>query len=87
MKNSLLTIFAGMILALAACTGTDKTNRNSDTSAVKGNSGPADSTQAVKSSGAAGSSALSPGSTDTSKTGDTAAAPTADTPVNKSIPR
>ena len=76
MKKLLVIFFAAASLGINACTGTDKTNRDSDTSAVKGNSGPVDSAQSTVSPSP---SATTPGSSDTSTTGKETTRPTNDT--------
>ena len=62
MKKIIIIIFSFISLGLSSCTGTNKTNRVSDTSAAKGSGGPADSSKTA----ASPSSATTPGSSDTS---------------------
>jgi hypothetical protein len=76
MKKFIIIGFAAASLAISACTGTDKTNRNSDTSAAKGSGGPTDSAQGVESPSP---SATTPGSSDTSNIGKNPAEPMGDT--------
>ena len=83
MKKSIIIAFATISTLLCACNGTDKTNRNSDTGAAKGNSGPADTTKAVVTSSTSGGAAATPGSSDTSNIGQGTAEPTVDTGKNK----
>lgn len=82
MKKLIIIAFAAASFIVSACNGTDKTNRNSDTSAAKGNSGPADSTQGIGTSSASGNSAATPGSADTTNTGASPNVPKADTAGN-----
>ena len=79
MKKLIVIVFAAAGIILSSCNGTDKTHRTDDTSAAKGNSGAADTTQIVGTSNAAGGAAATPGSSDTSNIGATPSDPTADT--------